>query len=91
MITFIGADCDTLGYWLNNSAPAGTVKLIFKGERNYSTPLSANDRRSIAESWKLASFMKERRMLSVKRDFLERKLALTRDHMARTAGEYSVK
>lgn len=87
MITFIGADCDTLGCWLNNSAPTGAVKLVFKGDRTYSTPLSANDRKSLAEGWKLASFMKERRQLSVKRDYLERKLALTRDQMARTATE----
>lgn len=87
MITFIGSDCDTLGNWLNNSAATGPVKLIFKGDRTYSVALSANDRRSLAEGWKLASFMKERRRLGVKRDFLERKLALTRDQMARTAAE----
>ncbi|WP_295727810.1 hypothetical protein [uncultured Muribaculum sp.] len=85
MITFIGADCDTLGNWLSNNTAAGPVKLIFKGDRTYSAQLSANDRRSLAEGWKLSSFMKERRRLGVKRDFLERKLALTRDQIARTA------
>ena len=84
MITLLGAECDTLGQWLNDN-PSGPVKLIFRGDRTYSTPISATDRRSLAESWKLASFIKEKRTLALRRDFLERKLALSRDQMARTA------
>jgi hypothetical protein len=85
MITFLGAECDTLGNWLNNSMPGGAVKLTFKGEKSYSTALSATDRRSLAEAWLLSSFMKEKSRLNVTRSFLERKLALVRDQIARTA------
>jgi hypothetical protein len=85
MITFLGAECDTLGNWLNNSMPGGAVKLTFKGEKSYSTALSATDRRSLAEAWLLSSFMKEKSRLNVTRSFLERKLALARDQIARTA------
>lgn len=84
MMTMLGAECDTLGAWLNGAAKGAPVKLTFKGQRTYTIPLAAADRRSLSDGWLLASLMKEQRRLTVRRDFLERRLALSRDQMART-------
>lgn len=84
MITFIGAECDTLGHFLTAN-PDKKVTLTFKGASNYSTPLSANDNRSITLAYQLGKAMEQSRSLSSKRDFLDRQLLLARDQAARTA------
>ena len=84
MITFIGAECDTLGHFLQ-TPNAGKVTLTFKGNSNYSTPLSTNDSRSIALAYTLSEAMEMSKKLSAKRNFLDKQLLLARDQAARTA------
>lgn len=84
MITFIGAECDTLGHFLTLN-PDDKVTLTFKGTSAYSTPLSANDNRSIRLAYQLGNAISETRSLTSKREFLDRQLLLARDQAARTA------
>lgn len=84
MITFIGAECDTLGHFLTLN-PDTKVTLTFNGTSNYSTPLAANDNRSISLAYQLGKAIETTRSLTSKREFLDRQLLLARDQAARTA------
>lgn len=86
MITFIGAECDTLGYFMNQNPDMKTT-LSFNGQSAYSAPLSRNDGRSIAMSYQLATAMRQARTLASKRNYLDKQLQLARDQAARTAEE----
>ncbi|WP_305239936.1 hypothetical protein [uncultured Muribaculum sp.] len=77
MITFVGAECDTLGQFLTDNRGAATT-LIFNGAKSYSTPLSKLDRKSIEQTYEMAN---------LKRDFLDRQLQVARDQIARTTQE----
>ena len=83
MITFIGVECDTLGHYPANDAPAN-VTLAFKGAKVYSTPLSKNDRKSLELSYKLSQATAQHRKLSLKLDYLNKQLMIARDQTART-------
>lgn len=84
MITFMDAECDTLGQWLSETAGNNPVKLVFNGTRAYSVSLSSNDRKSVKSAWELSHAVRNLRKLKVERDMLERKLQLARDQAART-------
>lgn len=84
MITFIGAECDTLGNFLLAN-PGVKMTLTFKGGSSYSTPLQANDSKSITLAYQLGNAMQTARKLSSRRNFLDKQLLLARDQAARTA------
>lgn len=86
MITFVGAECDTLGQFLTDNRGAATT-LIFNGAKSYSTPLSKLDRKSIEQTYEMANVLTENRKLNLKRDFLDRQLQVARDQIARTTQE----
>ncbi len=86
MITFIGAECDTIGQFLLQN-PGTKSSLTFKGSSSCSVPLSANDSRSITLAYQLSKAMTTKRTLAAKRDLLDRQLQIARDQIARTATE----
>lgn len=86
MITFTGAECDTLGAFLTAN-PGVKTNLVFKGAKNVTYPLSANDRKSIELSYIMAKALSQERFLTRKHEYLDRQLILARDQAARTSGQ----
>lgn len=84
MITFIGAECDTLGHYLTNDAPRD-VTLAFRGAKVHTMPLSKNDRKSLELSYKFAQATAQHRKQVLKLDYLNKQLMIARDQAARTA------
>ncbi len=84
MITFIGAECDTLGSYLVNGAPKD-VMLVFRGAKVHSLPLSKNDRKSLEMSYKFAQATAKHRNQVKKLDYLNKQLMIARDQTARTS------
>ncbi|MCM1503605.1 MAG: hypothetical protein NC127_00205 [Muribaculum sp.] len=84
MITFIGAECDTLGSYLVNGAPKD-VMLTFRGAKVHSLPLSKNDRKSLELSYKFAQATAKHRNAVKRLDFLNKQLMIARDQAARTS------
>lgn len=84
MVTFIGAECDTLCSFLLDN-PDSKTTLIFKGTSSYTTPLQVNDNRSIALAYQLSNAMQTSRKLTSRRELLDKQLLLARDQAARTA------
>ena len=85
-ITFIGAECDTLGQVLSAN-PGQKFKLNFIGAKNYSIGLAPSDRRSVELAWQLAYCISQKNKLAQQRQFYERQLALARDQIARTTAD----
>lgn len=86
MITFLGAECDTLGHFVSAN-PLAKMSLIFKGKRSFTTQLSSGDRKSIALSYQMANAISNLKKCHNRRGYLERRLMLTRDQQARTMAE----
>ena len=86
MITFVGAECDTIGKYLAVH-PDANGSIIFKGASNYTLPLSATDRQAIARTYSLANAIAESKRMAMRRDFLDKQLQLARDQVARTSEE----
>lgn len=84
MITFTGAECDTLGAFLTAN-PGLKTNLVFKGTKNATYPLSANDRKSIELSYIMAKALSQEKFLTQKHEYLDRQLILARDQAARTS------
>ena len=84
MITFTGAECDTLGHFLTDNK-AKNIKLIFNGKKSHTTTLSANDRLAMQRAYGLSQAMTGKRRMAAKRDFLDKQLLLARDQAARTS------
>ena len=86
MITFTGAECDTLGYFISQNAGVPT-KLSFNGTSTYTTPLNSTDKKSMELAYKLSQAMSGSRKMASRREFLDRQLILARDQAARTSAE----
>ncbi len=84
MITFTGAECDTLGHYLVTEAPKD-VMLVFRGAKVHSMPLSKNDRKSLEMSYRFAQATAMHRKQALKIDYLNKQLMIARDQAARTA------
>lgn len=84
MITFTGIECDTLGAFLTAN-PGVKTNIVFKGTKNASFPLSANDRKSIELSYIMAKALSQEKFLTRKHEYLDRQLILARDQAARTS------
>lgn len=84
MITFLGAECDTLGRFLSNSSDKN-VTITFNGDSNYTCRLEANDGKSVALAYRMADAIASVKKLAAKKEFLDRQLMLARDQKARSA------
>lgn len=84
MITFTGAECDSVGRVLADHQGA-PVKISYNGQSAYGVTLPRNDARSVALAWALAYNMRQARTMTLQREMLERKLMLARDQAARTS------
>lgn len=84
MITFTGAECDSVGRVLADHQGA-PVKISYNGQSAYGVTLPLNDARSVALAWALAYNMRQARTMTLQREMLERKLMLARDQAARTS------
>lgn len=84
MITFTGAECDTLGYFLTDNQ-AKNIKLIFNGTKSHTTALSTNDRLAMQRAYGLSQAMTGQRRMAAKRDFLDKQLLLARGQAVRTS------
>lgn len=88
MITFTGAECDTLGVFANSGHPASAVRLTFNGpSKIHTVKIAAADYASLQRGYQLATAIAGQRRMTRQLELLERQLQLARDQAARTSPE----
>lgn len=83
MITFVGAECDTLGNFASINRDK-TITLIFNGNGSYKQSLSKAEAVAIADTYEMSVTMTELAAAKRQRELLEQQLMLARDQIART-------
>lgn len=86
MITFTGAEADSIGALLSTKQNAKTT-ITFRGGKSRSASLSPADARSVALGWELSKAITEQRRLGSRRQLLDKQLMLARDQVARTSAD----
>lgn len=83
MITFVGEECDTLGYFASHNRDK-FITLEFNGQQKYKTQLTKSDIEALANTYDMAKIISQLRSTLLRKEMLEHKLMIARDQIART-------
>lgn len=83
-VHYLGAECDSLAKFVA-SRPGQSLSITFNGRKSYSAPFAPARAASVAALYSLSKGIREVKALSLKKEGLEKQLAVTRTQLARTA------
>lgn len=83
-VTFRGGKSDTLCMYVAEHK-GNTLKLSFIGKSRYSVPLSATDKKAVAETQEYAVALQNNREAELRNAYLENRLKISREHIEKTA------
>lgn len=86
VITFMQAECDTIGALVSKNADA-KFTLTFNGDKSYSMPLPESQLKGIATMYEAASLLRNLKVYQIRKTHLEKQLELARNQQARTYNE----
>ena len=83
-VTFRGGKSDTLCMYVAEHK-GNALKLNFIGKSRYSVPLSATDKKAVAETQEYAVALQNNREAELRNAYLENRLKISREHIEKTA------
>ena len=83
-VTFRGGKSDTLCMYVAEHK-GNALKLNFIGKNRYSVPLSATDKKAVAETQEYAVALQNNREAELRNAYLENRLKISREHIEKTA------
>lgn len=83
-VHYLGAECDSLAKFIA-SRQGQALNVTFNGRKPYRTSLTSGRAASIASLYNLSKGIRDVKALSLKKEGLEKQLAITRTQLARTA------